>query len=162
MPRQISEERTRKEMINPQLEFAGWYLRDHSRVKIEIRACPEALFGVDGYDAVEWGDGLLPPAAAKMGKCLRLLKPSGPQPMSVSRKLNSHITSLKLKSTNHFARLDFSQMDIIFMWRKPLPMAHLHPVRAGSPPGRDGLAHTCPACRCRGVQMNAKRCSSWQ
>jgi type I restriction enzyme R subunit len=43
MPRQISEERTRKEMIDPQLDKAGWYLRDHSKVKIEIP--------VDGYDA---------------------------------------------------------------------------------------------------------------
>jgi type I restriction enzyme R subunit len=43
MSRQISEERTRKEMIDPQLEKAGWYLRDHSKVKIEIP--------VDGYDA---------------------------------------------------------------------------------------------------------------
>ena len=46
MPRQISEERTRKEMIDPQLETAGWYLRDHSKVKIEIP--------VDGYDAEPW------------------------------------------------------------------------------------------------------------
>ncbi|MBI5294913.1 MAG: hypothetical protein HY869_05515 [Chloroflexi bacterium] len=46
MPRQISEERTRKEMIDPQLEQAGWYLRDHSKVKIEIP--------VDGYDAEPW------------------------------------------------------------------------------------------------------------
>jgi type I site-specific restriction endonuclease len=29
--RQINEERTRKEMIDPQLEKAGWYLRDHSK-----------------------------------------------------------------------------------------------------------------------------------
>jgi len=43
---QISEERTRKEMIDPQLEKAGWYLRDHSKVKIEIP--------VDGYDAEPW------------------------------------------------------------------------------------------------------------
>ena len=48
MPRQISEERMRgehahKEMIDPQLETAGRYLRDHSRVKIEVP--------VDGYDA---------------------------------------------------------------------------------------------------------------
>ncbi|MFZ5819899.1 MAG: DEAD/DEAH box helicase family protein [Chloroflexota bacterium] len=46
MARQISEERTRKEMIDPQLERAGWYLRDHSKVKIEIP--------VDGYDAEPW------------------------------------------------------------------------------------------------------------
>ncbi len=46
MPRKISEERTRKEMIDPQLEHAGWYLRDHSKVKIEIP--------VDGYDAEPW------------------------------------------------------------------------------------------------------------
>jgi type I restriction enzyme, R subunit len=42
----ISEERTRKEMIDPQLEHAGWYLRDHSKVRIEIP--------VDGYDAEPW------------------------------------------------------------------------------------------------------------
>ncbi|MDP1624264.1 MAG: hypothetical protein Q8L64_00690 [bacterium] len=47
----ISEERTRKEMkaplfvggVDPQLERAGWYIRDHSKVKIEIPA--------DGYSA---------------------------------------------------------------------------------------------------------------
>jgi type I site-specific restriction endonuclease len=33
-------------MIDPQLEQAGWYLRDHSKVKIEIP--------VDGYDAEPW------------------------------------------------------------------------------------------------------------
>ena len=44
--RKISEELTRKEMIDPQLEKAGWYLRDHSKVKIEIP--------VDGYDAEPW------------------------------------------------------------------------------------------------------------
>jgi type I site-specific restriction endonuclease len=36
MSRQINEELTRKEMIDPQLEKAGWYLCDHSRIKIEI------------------------------------------------------------------------------------------------------------------------------
>jgi type I restriction enzyme, R subunit len=46
MPRQISEKLTRKEMIDPQLEKAGWYLRDHSKVKTEIP--------VDGYDAEPW------------------------------------------------------------------------------------------------------------
>jgi hypothetical protein len=33
MPRQISEKLTRKEMIDPQLEQAGWYLRDQQMVK---------------------------------------------------------------------------------------------------------------------------------
>jgi len=48
MPRtlRVSEDQTRKEMIDPQLEKAGWYLRDHSKVKIEIP--------VDGYDAEPW------------------------------------------------------------------------------------------------------------
>ena len=46
MPRQISEERAHKMMIDPQLEQAGWYLHDHSRVKIEIP--------VDGYDVEPW------------------------------------------------------------------------------------------------------------
>ena len=50
MPRKISEERTRKEMIDPQLEQAGWYLRDHAKVKIEIP--------VDGYDKEPWNDSL--------------------------------------------------------------------------------------------------------
>lgn len=44
--RRISEQVTRKEMIDPQLERAGWYLRDHSKVKIEIP--------VDGYDKEPW------------------------------------------------------------------------------------------------------------
>jgi len=46
MPRKINEDRTRKEMIDPQLEKTGWYLRDHSKVKIEIP--------VDGYDKEPW------------------------------------------------------------------------------------------------------------
>jgi type I restriction enzyme, R subunit len=45
MPRKFSEERTRREMIDPQLESAGWYLRDHSGVKTEIP--------VDGYKTSE-------------------------------------------------------------------------------------------------------------
>jgi type I site-specific restriction endonuclease len=39
----MSEDQTRKEMIDSQLEQAGWYLCDHSKLKIEIP--------VDGYDA---------------------------------------------------------------------------------------------------------------
>ena len=46
MPHQISEEATRKEMIDPQLGKAGWYLRDHSKVKTEIP--------VDGENAEPW------------------------------------------------------------------------------------------------------------
>jgi type I restriction enzyme R subunit len=46
MARRLSEQLTRKEMIDPQLEKAGWYLRDYSKVKIEIP--------VDGYDAEPW------------------------------------------------------------------------------------------------------------
>jgi len=46
MPKKISENQTRKEMIDPQLEKVGWFLRDHSKVKIEIP--------VDGYDAEPW------------------------------------------------------------------------------------------------------------
>jgi type I site-specific restriction endonuclease len=54
MPRQINEEHTCKQMIDPRLERAGCFLRDHSKVKIEIPACPDVLFGVDGYDAEPW------------------------------------------------------------------------------------------------------------
>ena len=43
MARRISKKDTRKVMIDPQFEQAGWYLRDHAKVKIEIP--------VDGYDA---------------------------------------------------------------------------------------------------------------
>ena len=39
-------EHAHKEMIDPQLERAGWVLRDHSKVKIEIP--------VDEYDAEPW------------------------------------------------------------------------------------------------------------
>lgn len=46
MPCKISEEITRKELIDPQLERAGWYLRDHTKVKEEIP--------VDGYDKEPW------------------------------------------------------------------------------------------------------------
>jgi len=40
--RRINEAKTRKELIDPQLELAGWHLRDKSRVGIEIP--------VDGYN----------------------------------------------------------------------------------------------------------------
>ena len=57
MPRRLSEDRIRKEMIDPstlpsvagrrpQLEQAGWYLRDHAKVKIENP--------VDSYDTEPW------------------------------------------------------------------------------------------------------------
>lgn len=42
----ITEAETRKEMIDPQLENAGWFLSDHTKVRIEIP--------VDGYDAEPW------------------------------------------------------------------------------------------------------------
>jgi type I site-specific restriction endonuclease len=32
MPRKFSEASTRKEMIDPQLEHAGWYFCNHSKV----------------------------------------------------------------------------------------------------------------------------------
>ncbi|HMS00714.1 MAG TPA: hypothetical protein PKK96_04770 [Anaerolineales bacterium] len=54
MRRRISEDRIRKQMIDPstgsgrrpQLEKAGWYLRDYSKVGTEIP--------VDGYDKEPW------------------------------------------------------------------------------------------------------------
>lgn len=33
MPRKLSEDLTRKQLIAPQLEKVGWYLRDYSKVK---------------------------------------------------------------------------------------------------------------------------------
>ena len=49
------------ELINPQLEHAGWYLRDHSKVKIETP--------VDGYDAEPWNGSRITRYTVKMGKC---------------------------------------------------------------------------------------------
>ena len=46
MPRKLSEDLTRKQIIDPQLEKAGWFLRDHSKLGIEIP--------VDGYDKEPW------------------------------------------------------------------------------------------------------------
>jgi type I site-specific restriction endonuclease len=46
--RQISEKFTRKELIDPQLDKAGWVLGDHSKGKIEISPVP-LVSGVDGY-----------------------------------------------------------------------------------------------------------------
>jgi len=45
-PKMSMEDLTRKEMIDPQLELAGWFLADHSKVRIEIP--------VDGYNAEPW------------------------------------------------------------------------------------------------------------
>jgi type I site-specific restriction endonuclease len=44
--RRINEAKTRKELIDPALESAGWHLRDKSRVGLEIP--------VNGYDAQPW------------------------------------------------------------------------------------------------------------
>ena len=46
MPRQISKETTRIEIIDPQLEKTGWYLHNHSKMKIKIP--------VDDYDVEPW------------------------------------------------------------------------------------------------------------
>ena len=63
MARRLSEELTRKELIDPQLEKAGWYLRNHSRVKIETP--------VDCYDANRGMGSQITFCTAKMGKCWR-------------------------------------------------------------------------------------------
>ena len=44
--RRVNEAQTLKRIINPQLEYAGWYFYGHSKVKIEIP--------VDGYGAEPW------------------------------------------------------------------------------------------------------------
>lgn len=55
--RKLSEERTRKEMIDPQLEQAGWYLRDHSKVRKEIPV--EGLKTSEVSETSEiWEDGV--------------------------------------------------------------------------------------------------------
>jgi|GEM_PF-5437402 type I site-specific restriction endonuclease len=37
MPRKINEDQTRKQMIDPQLEQVGWYLRDRLKIKVRGR-----------------------------------------------------------------------------------------------------------------------------
>jgi len=56
-------EHAHKEMIDPQLETAGWYLRDYSKVKIEIP--------VDGYDAEPWNGITDYCLYRETGKCWR-------------------------------------------------------------------------------------------
>ena len=46
MARRISEAKTRKELIDPQLEKAGWDVHDGTQVGIEIP--------VDGFDPDAW------------------------------------------------------------------------------------------------------------
>jgi type I site-specific restriction endonuclease len=58
VPRKISEELTRKEMIDPQLEKAGWYLRAVQSVFLEKRHLEaadlyEQPLDMFGADAVE-------------------------------------------------------------------------------------------------------------
>jgi len=55
----INEERTRKEMIDPQLERAGWYLRGEGRCffqkhYLETTDLSEPPLDMFGADAVEW------------------------------------------------------------------------------------------------------------
>jgi len=54
----INEERTRKEMIDPQLEKAGWYLRGEGRFFLHVRhheiaGLSEPPLDMFGADAVE-------------------------------------------------------------------------------------------------------------
>lgn len=64
MSRKISEDRTRKEMVNPQLEHAGWYLRDHSA---------EPWNGISDYTLCrENGEGLAVVEARKISVDVRL------------------------------------------------------------------------------------------
>ena len=75
MPRRISEEATRKELIDPELEKAGWYLRDNARVKIEIP--------VDDYDAEPWNGVLDCCLYCECGEILWLL-------FSITEKITYH------------------------------------------------------------------------
>jgi type I restriction enzyme R subunit len=80
--RKISEGKTRKELIDPALELAGWRLRDHSRVGIEIP--------VDGYDQAPWN--------GVTDYCLK--RPNG-----------EVIAVVEAKRTTHDARLPQAQIE---------------------------------------------------
>lgn len=80
MPRQISEADTRKDIIDPQLEKAGWFLRDHSKVKTEIP--------VDGYDKEPWNGVTDYTLYRENGEVLAWWRPSEHQLMCAWQKRN--------------------------------------------------------------------------
>lgn len=80
----ISESKTRKELIDPQLELAGWHLRDKSRVGIEIP--------VDGYDVEPWN--------GVTDYCL--YRSNGEVIAVVEAKRTSHDPRLALQQAEHY------------------------------------------------------------
>lgn len=46
--RQISEKETRKALIDPALEKAGWYLKNHAQVEMLFQGLLEGAFGGEG------------------------------------------------------------------------------------------------------------------
>jgi len=82
--RRINEARTRKELIDPALEKAGWHLHDHSRVGIEIP--------VDGYDAAPWN--------GVTDYCL--YRPNGEVIAVVEAKRTTHDSRLPQQQAEHY------------------------------------------------------------
>lgn len=80
----INEEKTRKEYIDPELEKAGWFLRDHSRVGIEIP--------VTGYDKAPWN--------GVTDYCL--YRPNGEVAAIVEAKRASHDPRLAQQQAEHY------------------------------------------------------------
>jgi len=100
----INEKITRKELIDPQLEKAGWFLRDKTKVKIEIP--------VDGYDAAPWNGITYYSLYRENGEILAIVEAKEPLPMFAWRKLNWSITLKKSKSANLSDPSGFWRMDI--------------------------------------------------
>lgn len=80
----ISEAKTRKELIDPLLEIAGWHLRDKSRVGLEIP--------VDGYDTEPWN--------GVTDYCL--YRPNGEVIAIVEAKRTSHDPRLAQQQAEHY------------------------------------------------------------
>ncbi len=82
--RRISEAETRKDLIDPALEKAGWYLHDRNRVGLEIP--------VDGYDKEPWN--------GVTDYCL--YRPNGEVIAVVEAKRTSHDPRLAQQQAEHY------------------------------------------------------------
>ena len=80
----INEAKTRKELIDPALEIAGWHLKDKSRVGLEIP--------VDGYDKEPW-NGVTD---------YSLYRPNGEIIAVVEAKRTSHDPRLAQQQAEHY------------------------------------------------------------
>ena len=82
--RRISEAKTRKELIDPALEAAGWHLHNHQQIGLEIP--------VDGYDQAPWN--------GVTDYCL--YRPNGEVIAVVEAKRTTHDPRLAQQQAEHY------------------------------------------------------------